>query len=87
MKKLLLLLLIISLVSCRATKPVLKQSHAKEEIASEKIIEGHYANNTDFKTIYIKSSVHYEDDKQSQNVSAEIRIKKRSEERRVGKEC
>ena len=76
MKKILLLLLIISLVSCRATKPVLKQSHAKEEIASEKIIDGHYTNNTDFKTIYIKSSVRYEDDKQSQNVSAEIRIKK-----------
>ncbi len=76
MKKLLLLFITVSLFSCRATKPVLKQSHAKDEIASEKIIAGHYANKTDFKTIYIKSSVHYEDEKQSQNVSAEIRIKK-----------
>ncbi len=75
MKKL-LLFIAICLISCRSTKPVLKQSHAKDEISSERIIESHYANKTDFKTIYIKSSVRYEDDKQSQNVSAEIRIKK-----------
>lgn len=76
MKKLLLLFIIISLYSCRATKPVLKQSHAKDEIASEKIIASHYANKTDFKTIYLKTAVHFEDEKQAQNVSAEIRIKK-----------
>ena len=76
MKKISLLFILISLFSCKATKPVLKQSHAKDEISSEKIISSHYANNNDFKTIYLKSSVHYEDDKQSQNVSAEIRIKK-----------
>ena len=75
MKKLLLLFITISLFSCKAKK-VIREPHAKEEIASEKIIASHYANKTDFKTIYIKSSVHYEDDKQSQNVSAEIRIKK-----------
>ena len=75
MKKLLILFITISLFSCKVKK-VIRESHAKEEIASEKIIASHYANKTDFKTIYIKSSVRYEDDKQSQNVSAEIRIKK-----------
>ncbi len=76
MKKLILLLITISLFSCKATKPVIKKSHAKEEILSDEIIAKHYQNKTDFSTLYIKSSVHYEDEKQSQNVSAEIRIKK-----------
>ena len=75
MKKTILLLLIVSLFSCKAKK-VIRESHAKNEISSENIIENHYKNKTDFSTLYIKSSVHYEDDKQSQNVSAEIRIKK-----------
>jgi Domain of unknown function (DUF4292) len=76
MKKIILLLLItISISSCKAKK-VIRESHAKDEISSEKIIASHYLNKTDFKTIYIKSSVRFEDDKQTQNVSAEIRIKK-----------
>ena len=75
MKKTILLLLIISLFSCKAKK-VIRESHAKEEISALNIIANHYKNSTDFKTLYIKSSVKYEDEKQSQNVSAEIRIKK-----------
>lgn len=75
MKRIILLVLIISLFSCKAKK-VIRESHAKEEKTSDLIIENYYKNKTDFSTLYIKSSVHYEDEKQSQNVSAEIRIKK-----------
>ena len=75
MKKTILLILIITLFSCKAKK-VIRESHAKEEISSDLIIENLYKNKADFSTLYLKSSVHYEDEKQSQNVSAEIRIKK-----------
>ena len=33
-------------------------------------------NKSDFKTLYIKSNVKYNDEKQSQNLTAEIKIKK-----------
>lgn len=75
MKKTIILLILISIFSCK-TKKVIRESHAKNDISSENIIENHYKNKTNFSTLYIKSAVHYEDEKQSQNVSAEIRIKK-----------
>jgi uncharacterized protein YcfL len=74
-KTLIILLATLTIVSCKAKK-VVRESHAKDEMSSEKIIANHYANKSDFSTLYIKSSVRYEDEKQTQNVSAEIRIKK-----------
>lgn len=78
MNKYLGLVLLIVLCSCKATKPVVEQSNtsADTQLASAKIIDGHYAGNRNFVTAYIKANVRYEDSKNKQNVSAEIRIKK-----------
>lgn len=77
MKKFLAIAVLVFLVGCKsksvvvdATKPTDASLNAKKIIAS-------YNNNTiDFTTLYIKSNVQYSDDKQTQNVTAEIRIKK-----------
>jgi len=67
----------LTLVSCKSKAAVISQtSNVSKPITSNKIIENHYNNKKDFSTLYIKSSAHYEDGKQSQNVTAEIKIKK-----------
>jgi uncharacterized protein DUF4292 len=63
------------LVSCKP-KQVVTEKGASENLSGSKIITGHYANRKDFETVNIKSSASYEDEKQTQNVTAEIRIKK-----------
>lgn len=75
-------LLAVFLMSCKS-KAVLVDSNSKpntvideNEMSSQKIIENHYRNKSDFSTLYIRSSAKYSDEKQSQNVSAEIKIKK-----------
>lgn len=75
MKKGLLIVFLIVLVSCKS-KAVYMASDTNKKIDAAKIIENHYSNTTDFTTLYIKSSAHYEDNNQSQNVTAEIKIKK-----------
>ncbi len=75
MKKYLGLLLLVFLISCKA-KSVVASSNATDKITTDKIIENHYNNKKDFSTLYIKSSAKYKDEKQSQSVTAEIRIKK-----------
>ena len=65
----------LTLGSCKS-KAVLAEGSANKKLSSDKVINGHYANKKDFRTLYIKSSAHYEDDRQSQNVTAEIKIKK-----------
>lgn len=78
MNKYLGLLLVAFLCACKSAQPVVAESNANadKKIATDKIITGHYANKRDFVTAYIKSSVRYQDEKNTQNVSAEIRIKK-----------
>jgi len=67
----------LTLLSCKAKKAVIPEEvRASKGISADEIIAGHYATKKDFSTLYIKSSVAYTDDKQSQNVSAEIKIKK-----------
>lgn len=75
MKKYLALLLLFTIVSCK-TKAVLAEGTARNVLSSDKIIENHYKNKSDFSTLYIKADVNYKDEKQSQNVTAEIKIKK-----------
>lgn len=70
-----LVLVFATLASCK-TAAVVAEGKATTDMAAASIIKGHYANSKDFKTVYIKSSAQYEDDKQSQRVTAEIRIKK-----------
>lgn len=76
MKKYIIILLGIFFFSCNAKKAVIAEGNASEVIASAKVIENHYNLKRNFSTVYIKSSAKYKDDKQSQSVSAEIRIKK-----------
>lgn len=65
----------LMLVSCKA-KAIVAEGKANELLSTDKIISNHYANRKNFSTLYIKASAHYEDEKQSQNVTAEIKIKK-----------
>lgn len=75
MKKFLVLFVVIFLASCKP-KAVLAEGSANNTLSADKIIANHYNNKTDFSTIYIRASARYEDDKNTQNVSADIRIKK-----------
>ena len=75
MKKNLIFLLIILVVSCKP-KAILAEGSASNTIDAETIIKNHYNNKIDFSTLNIKASARYEDAKNTQNVSAEIRIKK-----------
>ena len=63
------------IISCKS-KQLVAGNGATGDVAVSKIISGHYANQKNFETVNIKANAHYEDDNQSQNVTAEIRIKK-----------
>ena len=79
MKKYLIIVIITTLFSCKS-KAVLVGSNAtsseKTESTSERIIANYYKNSADFSTLYIKANAKYKDEKQTQNVTAEIKIKK-----------
>ena len=64
------------LTSCKSKAIVLTAGSAKDILTSDAIVKKHYENKKDFTTLYIKSAAHYEDANQSQNVTAEIKIKK-----------
>lgn len=66
------------LVNCKAKSNVVGETKKSDtnSISAEKIIKNHYANKNDFTSLYIKSNVKYSDDKQNQNLTAEIKIKK-----------
>ena len=76
MKKYIGLFAFCLLISCSAKKTVIAETVANDKITADKIIENHYKNKLNFKTLYIKSNVNYKDPNQSQNVTAEIKIKK-----------
>jgi Domain of unknown function (DUF4292) len=75
MKKFFALLIVIFIVSCKS-KAVLAEANANNIILAEKVIDGHYNNKIDFSTLYIKANAKYVDEKLSQSVTAEIKIKK-----------
>ncbi|PXY44965.1 DUF4292 domain-containing protein [Flavobacterium hydrophilum] len=78
MKKYIAILLVtILMISCKS-KAVAVQNSNTETAAKidNKTVEKHYENKLDFSTLYIKASAKYEDEKQSQNVTAEIKIEK-----------
>lgn len=70
-----LLLMVVLLVSCKS-KQLVTSSDASDEISAQNIISKHNNNNFDFSTLYIKAAAKYEDEKNTQNVTAEIKIKK-----------
>lgn len=68
----------LTLVSCKAKKIVEDTNKVEDtkRVSAERILKNYYSNKSDFKTLYIKSNVKYNDEKQSQNLTAEIKIKK-----------
>nr|WP_294781929.1 DUF4292 domain-containing protein [uncultured Flavobacterium sp.] len=78
-KYILVVVLAIAAVSCKS-KAVAVQNNTSQTVVApkedKKVIEKHYDNKLDFSTLYIKASAKYADEKQSQNVTAEIRIEK-----------
>ncbi len=75
MKRYLFLGIIFFLISCKSKK-VLVDVATKNGISSEEIIKNYSNNKLDFSTLYIKANAQYKDKNQSQNVSAEIKIKR-----------
>ena len=69
-------LLAVFMVSCKSKSVVAEASIKSTHLTADKIIENHYNNKNNFSTLYIKSNARYADEKQTQNVTAEIRIKK-----------
>ncbi len=79
MKKIMTLLFLIILVSCKTKQAVVTTTPEVPQtkgISVDEVITNHYNNKTNFSTVYIKSNVRFSDDKQTQNVTAEIKIKK-----------
>jgi hypothetical protein len=68
----------LTLVSCKAKAKVVEVTKKEDlnRLSANQILKNYYANKSDFKTLYIKSNVKYNDEKQSQNLTAEIKIKK-----------
>ncbi len=66
----------LTLVSCKSKAIVVDNKPLDANKKTINIIENHYNNKTDFSTLYIKSRVQFQNEKQTQNVTAEIRIKK-----------
>lgn len=66
----------LTLLSCKSKTAVVNESKNESLNSVNKTIEKHYNNKNEFSTLYIKSSVRYATEKQTQNVTAEIKIKK-----------
>ncbi|MCW2118017.1 DUF4292 domain-containing protein [Flavobacterium sp. 7A] len=65
-------------VSCKSKKALIQNtvSEPLKAMKASSIIDKHYENQTDFAAVYIKSNVRFDNGKQTQNVTAEIRIQK-----------
>ncbi|PIF32140.1 uncharacterized protein DUF4292 [Flavobacterium sp. 9] len=75
-----ILIMSVFVISCKSKMPAVQNNTGNTEVApvkeDKKVVEKHYNNKLDFSTLYIKASAKYVDEKQSQNVSAEIKIEK-----------
>jgi hypothetical protein len=80
MKKYIALVLVTAfMVSCKSKAVAVQNNSGNTEVVAKedkKAVEKHYDNKLDFSTLYIKASAKYVDEKQSQNVTADIRIEK-----------
>lgn len=77
MKKYIIVLCIsVMAFSCKTKIKAIEEGEATSSMSAAKIIKNHYDNDRDFKSVYIKANARYQDNKQTQNVTAEIRIKK-----------
>ena len=66
----------LMLVSCKPKTVVVDLSKKDNLKKVNNIIENYYNNIIDFSTLYIKASIQYATDKQKQNLTAEIKLKK-----------
>ena len=66
----------LTLVSCKSKSAVVNVVKKENRMDSNTIIENYYNNKNEFSTLYIKANVKYATEKQTQNVTAEIKIKK-----------
>lgn len=66
----------LAVVSCKSKTAVVELSKAENRRSVNKVIESYYNNKNEFSTLYIKAGVQYATEKQNQNVTAEIKIKK-----------
>ncbi|MDR7208617.1 DUF4292 domain-containing protein [Flavobacterium piscis] len=70
-----IILVLIFMLSCKSKAVAVQNSTTEVEAKKDnRIIEKYYDNKLDFKTLYIKAGARYVDEKQSQNVTAEIKI-------------
>lgn len=79
MRRILPLLCVFMLLSCKAKKNAVTTEPAVVAVSNESIeniIKNHNDLKCNFTTAYIKSEVDYEDPKQSLHIAAEIRMKK-----------
>lgn len=76
MKKYLVFLTLILLIGCKTKQTAANVTDNISDASAKKIIDKHYTNTLDFSTLYIKANAKYSDQKQNQNVTADIRIKK-----------
>jgi len=66
----------LMLVSCKSKSVVVEATKKESRMSANNIIENYSNNKMEFSTLYIKSNVQYADSKQTQNITAEIKIKK-----------
>lgn len=68
----------VFVISCKSKAIAVQKTDKPVEAPKEdrKAIAKHYDNKLDFKTLNIKASARYEDEKQSQNVTADIKIER-----------
>ena len=71
--KILILLLVVS--SCKSKREV-TDANAIKNISTKKIINNHYSNNFNKKTIYARLNAKYRDKKTSATVSIKLRLEK-----------
>jgi hypothetical protein len=76
MNKFLTVVVVIFMVSCKSKAVVAEATTPVTYMKAKNIIASHYKNKSDFSTLYIKANARYSDERQTQNVTAEIRIKK-----------
>lgn len=63
-------------ISCKSKAVVVASKSSENKIKAKTIIENYYNNKIEFSTLYIKANAQFSNEKQSQNVTAEIKIKK-----------
>ncbi len=68
----------LTIVSCKSKAKLVSNNVAVDakELTAQRIIKNYYNNKSEFSTLYIKSNVKFSYEKQTQNVTAEIKIKK-----------